>query len=189
MELVLRTRSLLVGFIALLVLALGCGGAPRPTQTGTVAGDGGPGATAAAAPAAPPAGSDLAGLAGTYEFVGADLELNRCPAALEVGVTAIVVTADPPVLHTEGEGRDYEARFEDGALVGEARFPSQIAGGGACPDSTIFERWRLTSQPDGSLAGVHEAVWLFPPDCSSPCQVRFRVRTGPRGVVGLRDSI
>jgi hypothetical protein len=146
-------------------------------------------ATAPPAQAVAPAPEPMARYEGRYELLNADRDINECPVELSVGVTEIVVSREPPILHTVGENRDYPARVEDDAIIGEARFPSEIGSDDACPDSTIFERWRLTLGDDNSLSGVHEAIWLFPPNCSRPCRVSFNVTTGPRNVTGIRDSI
>jgi hypothetical protein len=149
-----------------LSLALACvvGGCLVPPPAVTA-----PAVAAPAAPVAAPAPDPMASFGGAYALVGRPMA-DGCGGQVYLAARSFVVDPAARTLFADVVNRTYSARIENGALVAEGYFEHESL----CQDSRLFERWTLTRQADGSLAGTLESIWPLPPACS-PCGIQFAI--------------
>ena len=150
--------------VAAVVLALGCVEAVPPGPTVVQA----PVAVVASQP------DPLASFAGVYSIVGRPSS-DGCAGQIYLAARTFVVDAGARTLFADVVNRTYAARVEGGLLIAEGNFEDDAT----CAESQIFERWVLSRQADGSLAGALDSLWPLPPECGNPCLVRFSVAALP----------
>lgn len=134
---------------------------------------------AAPPPIAPPAVAEaeskdpLTAYAGRYAL-GSSSAPSECGGKIYLAAKHLEIR--PPTVYADVVDRTYVARHEDGSLVAEGRF--DVAG--ICPGTQVFERWNLTRDGSGQLAGTLESHWSLPPDCQRACVVRFPIAAVPQ---------
>ncbi len=115
----------------------------------------------------------LTAYGGTYAL-GASSAPSACGGKIVLAAKHIEIR--PPSLYADVVDRTYDARYEEGSLVAEGRF--EVAG--ICPGTQVFERWKLTRDPSGQLAGTLESHWSLPPDCQRACVATFPITATPQ---------
>lgn len=157
------TQTLFLPLLA--VFMVGCGHSTLPVET------------VAPEPTAPPETpalpepqevEPLAPFVGHYRLSGS-IESDGCNGQIHLAARNITIDEDLRLLHADVVERDFTISAEGDQLLAEGRFPAT-----SCPESTIFERWRLARMSDGSLEGTLVSLWLLPP-CRQACLVRFNV--------------
>lgn len=146
---------------------VGCAGA-KPEETTT------PTEPAPVATTAAPS-MTLDAFAGDYAIEGSTIA-DTCDAHIVLAAQHVRIDAASRTVFADVVERTYPARLEAGVLVAEGRFTPQHA----CPQSTIYETWRLTPT-GGGLEGTLVSTWLIEPDCAHPCTLEVAIRARPMG--------
>ena len=136
-------------------------------------------ARAPLSPVAPPpepieASAPVVSASGTYRLEASSAP-SACGGKLVLAAKHLKVDTTAGVVFADVVDRTYSI-VKTEPMVAEGTFEVD----GACPGTKVFERWTLSLEANGNLAGTLQSRWTLPPDCQRPCLVEFPI-TAVRG--------